>query len=271
MINYSKDFLEFCKFSKDINKNYFRSIDSYIETKNIKPYCEIIIKNIYQQKGVFTVLVTLLFYKILHKEQDIRLHKKSLNRKDKKGFSGRNFDTKYITPILKQLGLPSMAESGWLTRSLEQELPYDLDYPGKISSSGVKESFLHILDSVEEQSSCPNKILRYLINKAFLESEKNLIKIERINFPEEINISDLVSLLKEQFNKNYNVSGGAKLPMIAFHAIYKILLLELVKFNKCTMPEISSYTASDRTSRTAGDLEVFLPDGNMLGSVDKGR
>ena len=55
------------------------------------------------------------------------------------GFSGRSIDTKYITPTLKELGLTSMSESGWLTRSLEQPYPYDFKYQGKISK--VKDEF----------------------------------------------------------------------------------------------------------------------------------
>ena len=40
------------------------------------------------------------------------------------GYSGRSFDTKYITPFLKQKRfLGAMKESGWLTRSLEQNIP----------------------------------------------------------------------------------------------------------------------------------------------------
>lgn len=56
--------------------------------------------------------VTLIVYKILHPQQDIRNHQTQI----KGGFSGRTIDTKYITPTLKELNLPSMAESGWLTR-----------------------------------------------------------------------------------------------------------------------------------------------------------
>ncbi len=86
----------------------------------IKAYIETIGNNIYSQKGVFTVLVTLLTHKLIEPKQDIRNHQSSLVN----GFSGRTIDTKYITPTLKELGLPSMAESGWLTRSLEQPFPY---------------------------------------------------------------------------------------------------------------------------------------------------
>ena len=72
-----------------------------------------IVENAYTQKGVWTVLITLLFYKTLNPKQDIRQHKSEL----KNGFSGRTFDTKIVTPTLRKLKLPAMAESGWLTRS----------------------------------------------------------------------------------------------------------------------------------------------------------
>jgi len=64
-----------------------------------------------------------------HKEKLLEIYKKSL----------------FITPTLKELGLPSMAESGWLTRSLEQPYPYTLGYKGKISGKGIKEAFLNLL------------------------------------------------------------------------------------------------------------------------------
>lgn len=71
-------------------------------------FLKIITGNIDRNKGVYTVLITLMVHKLLEPEQDIRLHQNKM----KGGFSGRNIDTKYITPTLKELGLPSMAESG---------------------------------------------------------------------------------------------------------------------------------------------------------------
>ena len=55
---------------------------------------EIISNKCFNQKAVFTVLVTLSIYKIKHKKQDIRLHRTEF----KNGFSGRSFDAKHITP-----------------------------------------------------------------------------------------------------------------------------------------------------------------------------
>ena len=94
------------------------------------------------QKGVFTVLTTLVTHKTLFPKQDVRKHQSSMEN----GFSGRTIDTNFITPTLKELGLPSMAESGWLTRSLEQPYEYTLDYQGKISNKVVKKAFLETLD-----------------------------------------------------------------------------------------------------------------------------
>src|SRR5690606_1014258 len=47
-----------------------------------------------------------------------------------------------------------------------------------------------------------------------------------------------------------------------------ILLREVHKFSGCNLPPIGSYTASDRTSRTAGDIEVFNSDGSMLEAIE---
>ena len=87
---------------------------SYLVTdiSNVDTATQQFIKNIGEkintQRGVFTVLVTLITHKIINPSQDVRKHQSSLAG----GFSGRTIDASYITPTLKELGLPSMAESG---------------------------------------------------------------------------------------------------------------------------------------------------------------
>ena len=80
---------------------------------DVTKYIQNIGLNCDKKKGLYTVLTTLLYYKYLHPQQDIRLHQ----RRFKNGFSGRSFDTANVTPVLEKLGLPATAESGWLTRS----------------------------------------------------------------------------------------------------------------------------------------------------------
>src|SRR5690606_11756410 len=107
------------------------------ETENL----DIILQNSESAKAVLTVLITSLTYKHQHPEQDIRNHQDSITN----GYSGRTFDTKYITPFLKKHRFPAMAESGWLTRSLEQKQPYTLGYTGAIRPPKLKEAFLKLI------------------------------------------------------------------------------------------------------------------------------
>ena len=225
----------------------------------------LIAKNCSKQKGVYTVLVTLLIHKTLHPQQDVRFHQENLLN----GFSGRTIDTKYITPTLKSLGLPSMSESGWLTRSLEQPFPYLMDYQGKIGGKGVKEAFLSILDFLEvkvkpiRQQKIAGLLAIYLL-KAVLEiSLEETITIPKIddNKKSEIKINDIISALKDHFYcKTYTARGKSKLPVIAIYAVYKLIIKEVTRYQNCSLKPLGSHTASDKTSKSAGDIEIYYSE-----------
>ncbi|MEK7433449.1 MAG: hypothetical protein AABZ74_09980 [Cyanobacteriota bacterium] len=220
-------------------------------------------KKSFVQKGVFTVLVTLFIYKIFNKNQDIRKHQSQIEG----GFSGRTIDYKYITPTLKEIGLPSMAESGWLTRSLEQPYPYNLDYNGKISDKNVKKSFLNLINSVEEDLISPEEILILIFKNITEIQKKDKIKIKPINNPEILTIDKIIELLDKQFSYKYDTFGGSKLPVIAFYSIYKILINEISRYNSCSLGNLSSHTASDKTSKSSGDIEIFR-NGKLFESIE---
>ncbi|MDO4783404.1 MAG: restriction endonuclease, SacI family [Capnocytophaga felis] len=221
--------------------------------KNIAENINIIAEKSSTQKGVYTVLITLLVHKILFPNQDIRRHQANMEG----GFSGRSIDTEFITPTLKELNLPSMAESGWLTRSLEQPYPYTLDYHGKISNLSVKKAFLEILDFIEKNPKKSESILRVLFNKSIeIQSSKNIKIIPLVN-PERLTIEQIINVLFEQFIYNYKTHGGSKLPVLAFYSIYSCLIKELARYKGKRLGELGSHTASDRTSKSAGDIEIF--------------
>lgn len=260
--NYKKEFKLFCEDTSRLNFSELTSIRQSLRSKivqgeSLEGLCNTIISKVYNQKGVFTVLVTLLFYKTYNPNQDIRRHQTDLSTASEYGFSGRSFDTANITPVLKELGLPSMAESGWLTRSLEQPYIYDLDYKGNISNKSVKNAFLLILDSVQMQNFPAKTVLEYLIYEVIKKSKENEVAIISLKNPDTLTINQIISILEKQFSYKYGESGGPKLPMLAFHAIYQILLKEMKKYEGCYLKDIGSYTASDRTSNTAGDIEIF--------------
>ena len=168
---------------------------SVTDIKDVSHETKQFIKNIGEkintQKGVFTVLVTLITHKIIDPKQDIRKHQTSM----RDGFSGRTIDFNFITPTLKELGLPSMAESGWLTRSLEQPYPYNLDYNGKISNLIVKEAFLKILDFVEKNPTSASNVLRLLLVEAMQSKNDAIVEITPLKNPKKLTIENIIKAL----------------------------------------------------------------------------
>lgn len=211
-----------------------------------------IAKKCYSQKGVYTVLTTLLIYKINNPLQDIRRHQANMIG----GFSGRSFDTKYVTPELKRLGLPSMSESGWLTRSLEQPYPYNTDFPGKISG-GIKDDFLGLLDYVQSHPNKAKELLLCLFYEVNKIVKQNQVVITPLENPEDLTIDKIIESLDIHFNYNYGTHNGAKLPVLAFYAIYQSIIKEVQRYNGCNLAPLGSLTACDLTSKASGDIEIF--------------
>lgn len=224
--------------------------------ENCKHYIELIANYALNQKGVYTVLITLLTHKILEPNQDIRLHQSAMQG----GFSGRTIDTKHITPTLRELGLPCMAESGWLTRSLEQPYPYNLDYQGKISNTQLKTAFLELIDYVQNNPLMAKPLLTYLLSCSIKNNQSDKVIINKLTISENYDIDSIIKFLTACFTHNYQESGGSKLPVIAFHCIFKQLISQLKRYDACVLKDLGSHTASDRTSKTAGDVEIFQHD-----------
>ncbi|AUC60328.1 DNA (cytosine-5)-methyltransferase 1 [Cyanobacterium sp. HL-69] len=214
---------------------------------------KIIAEKCFSQKAVYTVLITLSIYKIIHPQQDIRNHQKQIAN----GFSGRVIDTKYISPTLRQLGLPAMRESGWTTRSLEQPYPYTLDYQGKIGNKKVKKAFLELVNTIEVERVNPKYILVELFKKIINIQKQNEVVIQPLINPDKLTISKVINVLNYQFSFNYNIFGGSKLPVLAFYGIYQILMEEMTRYNGCQLKPLGSHTASDKSSKSAGDIEII--------------
>ena len=246
--------------------------NSSINLENIKNqlpeqilnYIEVIANNCSKQKGVYTVLITLLIHKIIEPTQDIRFHQSNMPG----GFSGRTIDTQYITPTLKELKLPAMAESGWLTRSLEQPLPYTLDYNGKINNKAVKKAFLAIIDYVQKNQKETETITQLLIYQVKEFTKSNKVNIVKLTNPEKLNIATVITCLEAHFNYTYKVFGASKLPVIAFYAIYQRLIKEVERYKSCNLKQLGSHTASDKTSKSSGDIEIFDKNKKLIEAIE---
>lgn len=239
------------------------SFDIYTLPQEIKNFLNIIGAYSYKRKGVYTVLVTLLYYKYIKPEQDIRYFQAGMPG----GFSARSYDTANITPVLKKLGLPSMSESGWLTRSLEQPYPYDFNYNGKIPEV-LKQPFLKILDYVQKNPMKAKDCLCVLLLKVKEIVSQQHINITPLTNPDTLTIEAIISGLQQHFLTNYHVKGGAKLPVLAFHSLYVSLINELARYKNCKLAPLSSLTACDKTNKTSGDIEIFDEADNLFEAIE---
>lgn len=213
-----------------------------------KELLDIVLMYSQQAKGVLTVILTSVVYKILHPEQDVRNHQSSIP----KGYSGRSFDAQCITPFMKAKKFPAMAESGWLTRSLEQKVPYDKNYSGAINPPELKQSFLNILDRVENTADT-TAYLSYLLQGLILQRNKHSIELAK---PTSLPISTILNLLEKHFTYRYQAEGASRLPVLAIYAAYQALMPELKRFEGKSLLAIESHTSSDIRSGRIGDIEL---------------
>lgn len=158
----------------------------------VKEQIDLLVSRSESNKAMVAVLTTLLVHKIVDADQDIRYHQAQL----KDGFAGRTIDKDCVTPFMKSVNFPAMAESGWLTRSFEQVHPYTLDYPGKITPLNIKTAFLELIDEVQTQGISAESILLYFFIKLIKQRDDLAIELAK---PHSLSISKIISLMEKHF------------------------------------------------------------------------
>ena len=206
-----------------------------------------------QNKAVITVLLTLLTKKVMTPQQDIRRHQANM----KGGFSGRSLDERHITPFLRENNFPYMsAGSGWLTRSLEQSLPYTLDYPGRISPQSVKSAFLKVVDRVEQHGisalDCLTEIFRQLVELRSLSQNILLPK------PKSKSIDEIVSLISKFWE--VNSPGMDRIPVLAVYSVYECLAREITRYTQYKLLPLLPQNAADQKTGRTGDIDLCVND-----------
>ena len=228
--------------------------------EEIKEALDIIIANSESSKGVLTVIFTIAVYKCLYPEQDIRRHQSSIEN----GYSGRTFDSHYITPFLKKNRFPAMVESGWLTRSLEQKVPYDEKYTGAIKPDTLKTAFIFSIKQIQE-SGKQEEIVDYLLQSLIIQRDKKQIDLAT---PQNLTISSIIELLKRHFYAKYNSFGASRLPVLALYAIYETITKQITRYKDKTLLPLESHTSADARSGRHGDIDVVNADGTPFEAVE---
>ncbi len=212
------------------------------------------------QKAALAVMITLLLKKHQEPEQNIRLHRASMDG----GFSGRSMDAKEVTPFLRRESFPYMQSgSGWLTRSFEQDHPYDKNYPGKIRPVSLRSAFLDAVDEVENGVDAESSILFMLRELFDWRTEKASLTLA---MPLGKQISEIVDLVNNHWESE--MAGVSKLPVLATYAAYSCLIDEVAKYKGCKLDELRSHTSADEKTKRIGDVELFDPHGYSFEAVE---
>ncbi len=228
---------------------------------------KVIAENAETQKAVLGVTLTSLVYKIYKPKQDIRNHQEGM----KGGYSGRTFDTKYVTPFLKRK-LPhfAMAESAWLTRSLEQPRPFNLKFPGKIRNRVLKTAFLKTVDRIQTNSKLASKFLVALLGFMLEATAKDNALFTRVQVDSGITIAKIIDALSLHIRHDYGkgVVGTARLPVLAIYSVYNLLMPDVKRYSGKTLVSLESHTSPDSRSKSLGDIDVNNTDNTCFESVE---
>lgn len=224
----------------------------------IQEQTRLIVSRSEDNKGIIAVLMTLLSHKLVDPSQDIRRHQKQIEG----GFSGRTIDKDCITPWIKEHSFPAMAESGWLTRSLEQAVPYDAHYTGKIRPQEVKDAFLNIIDFVETKNGDAKAVLAYFVAELIKKRDAASIDLAK---PHSLSISNIVQVLKAHFTARYSCAGASRLPVLAVYAAYACMMREVERFKDKTLLPMESHNSADMQSGRIGDIDIWRGDSAFEG------
>lgn len=214
-----------------------------------------------KNKSRITVLITLFTHKIVNPQQDIRYHQAQQSN----GFAGRSVDKDNVTPFMKSVNFPAMSESGWLTRSNENSLPYTFDYPGKMQPKGAKEIFLQLIDKVQCQGISSEEVLKYIFK--LLIKRRDSLNLELAK-PHSLSIAQIIKLLERHFTYKYSSHGASRLPTLAVYAAYQCMMGQVARYRDKTLSPLESHNSADSQSGRIGDIDVNNENGSAFEGVE---
>ena len=220
-----------------------------------------IVRNLNQNKYLYSILMTCLIEKLVNPSQDIRFAQTDMEG----GYSNRSTDQVNITPFLKRHRLTSCAASGAESgRNFERPFPYELDFVGKPRGEGNLQSFLGVIHAVQVEGIDPFPCIVYLMALDL----RN--KIEQVyEYPEPVGLTvqqiiDAVLLHHEKASGN----GRARLPVLAIQAIYQCIAPEISRYESAFLRDPPNrHTGNDKMG-WIGDIQLDKADGSPFEAVE---
>lgn len=205
----------------------------------------------------FTNIITCLAIKAAKPEVDIRYHQTQIQNQTTRpaGFNFRGVSETVVAPWLSALTFEG-AKSGWQTRTFERPKPYMMSYDENIGD--IKNAFLTCFDEVEENEQSAVDGLAYLMLLQLIRREGKQITL---SVPKTKDIALILSIFSQHFFHRYESSKGAsRLPVLAFYAIYQVMIGELERFKGKELKSLEEHSAADSQTGATGDIEVIISE-----------
>ena len=210
---------------------------------------ETIVKNIPSSKYIFSIVLTACVKKIVDPTQDIRLAQTSMVN----GYSNRSLDQTIVTPFLKRFNYTHCEASGLESgRNLERPHPWDLSFACKPRGKGNRESFLAVLDYLEQGKGDPMLILTCLLYLDALNRNQTVLLSRP---PLESNIEKIMNVFNRHFEESSG-QGKSRLPVLALYSLYESLVSEIGRYEGTILARLERHTTADLRSGSIGDIQV---------------
>lgn len=212
-------------------------------------------------RALIGLTVMQLSIKSISPEQNIRLHKGSVNKNSfswVEGISMRALDKKYVTPILREYNLLKLNADGFMmTRSLAENYPYTKLYKAQLR--GARQQWLNIVESIEIGNANPTIALKFLIslllNKASDFDDACDALLDEINkFLDRNNTTEEVIAV---ITENIEVSDyAARLMEVAMHSLMQAVISTGV-FAAYELKPLSQMRSANKKHGNIGDIELL--------------
>jgi DNA (cytosine-5)-methyltransferase 1 len=208
----------------------------------------------------FTNIVTGLAIKSAMPNVDIRYHQVQIQNPPL--FNFRTISEKIVYPWLAAHDFEG-AKSGWQTRTFERPKPYLLNYDENIGT--IKNHFLTCYDEVSTKHSDAHEGLSYIMYRQMELREKKQIPIA---VPSIDDINTIVSYFDIHFSHQYKSKGASRLPVLAIHAIYSVMLEQLSRYDGIKLKELKNHSSADAQTGSVGDIELEREDGSIFEALE---
>ena len=205
-----------------------------------------------------------LLAKLHQPNVDIRMPYTEIGGED--CYSGRKYDEQYVTSFVEKHELPCNVTTAFLTpafRNHEIMLSKNASLMGRPRE--LYDYVLSLLDDVARKKISPQDLLNEIVRKLVIRRDEEKSRIDTLlanlnrSDPSQLTVDAIVNIVQQHLNQRHS----SRLPVLAFHAIYRTIESHL---NERTVP-LQPHTAADSQTQSLGDLEVALKNSGQVITV----